>query len=90
MKNGVVPAEPKLIFSLFQIYIDYLLKKELPRKKNHFKEGKSKDMCMCLVTQPCSTLHNPMDCSPPGFSVHEIFQARILEWVAIPFSRGSS
>ena len=31
-----------------------------------------------------------MDCSPPGFSVHEIFQARILEWVAISFSRGSS
>ena len=33
MKNGVVPAEPKLIFSLVQIYIDYLLKRELPRKK---------------------------------------------------------
>jgi len=31
-----------------------------------------------------------MDCSPPGFSVHGILQARILEWVAIPFSRGSS
>ena len=31
-----------------------------------------------------------MDCSPPGSSVHEILQARILEWVAIPFSRGSS
>ena len=35
-------------------------------------------------------LCNPMDCSPPGCSVHEILQARILEWVAIPFSRGSS
>ena len=33
---------------------------------------------------------NPMDCSPPGLSVHVIFQARILEWVAIPLSRGSS
>ena len=32
----------------------------------------------------------PMDCSPPGFSIHGIFQARILEWVAISFSRGSS
>jgi len=31
-----------------------------------------------------------MDCSPPGFSVHGILQARILEWVAIPFSRGTS
>ena len=38
----------------------------------------------------CPTLCNPMDCSPPGSSVHEIFQARILEWVAICFSRESS
>ena len=42
-----------------------------------------------LVSQSCSTLCDPMDCSPPDFSVHEIFQARILEWVAISFSRGS-
>ena len=38
----------------------------------------------------CPTLFNSMDCSPPGSSVHGILQARILEWVAIPFSRGSS
>ena len=37
-----------------------------------------------LVTQSCPTLCNPMNCSPPGFSVHGISQARILEWVAIP------
>ena len=43
-----------------------------------------------LVTQTCLTLCDPMDCSLPGSSVHGIFQARILEWVAIPFSRGSS
>ena len=42
------------------------------------------------VAQPCLTLCGPMDCSPPGSSVHGIFQARILEWVAISFSRGSS
>ena len=42
------------------------------------------------VTQLCPTLCNPMDGSPPGSSVHGILQARILEWVAIPFSRGSS
>ena len=40
--------------------------------------------------QLCPTLCDPMDCSPPGSSVHEIFQARILEQVAIPFSGGSS
>ena len=40
-----------------------------------------------LVTQPCPTLCDPMDCSPPGSSVHGIPQARILEWVDSPFSR---
>ena len=43
-----------------------------------------------LVTQLCLTLCDPMNCSPPGFSVHGIIQARILEWVVISFSRGSS
>ena len=38
----------------------------------------------------CLTLYNSMDCSPPGSSVRGILQARILEWVAISFSRGSS
>ena len=47
--------------------------------------------CVCVfIAQSCPTLCNPMDCSPPGSSVHEIFQARILEWVTISFSRGSS
>ena len=39
-----------------------------------------------LVAQSCLTLCDPMDCSPPGSSVHGILQARILEWVAIPCS----
>ena len=43
-----------------------------------------------LVAQSCLTLCDPMDCSPPGSSVHGILQARILEWVAIPFSMVSS
>ena len=43
-----------------------------------------------LVAQSCPTLCNPMDCSPPGSSVCGILQARIQEWVAIPFSRESS
>ena len=43
-----------------------------------------------LVTQSYPILCDPMDCSPPGFSVHGILQARILEWVAKPSSRGSS
>ena len=42
------------------------------------------------VAQLCLTLCDPMDYSPPGSSIHGIFQARVLEWVAISFSRGSS
>ena len=42
------------------------------------------------VAQLCLTRSDPMDYSPPGSSVNSIHQARILEWVAIPFSRGSS
>ena len=42
------------------------------------------------VAQSCPTLCNPIDCSLPGSSVHGIFQAIVLEWVAISFSRGSS
>ena len=43
-----------------------------------------------LVTQMFLTLCDPVDCSPPGSSVHGILQARILEWVAMPSSRRSS
>ena len=42
------------------------------------------------VAQSCPTLFNPMDCSLPGSSLHGILQARVLEWVAISFSRGTS
>ena len=47
-------------------------------------------VCVCEVAQSFWTLYNPMDCSPPGSSVHGILQARILEWVAISFSRRPS
>ena len=50
-------------------------------------------VCVCvwvLAVQLCPTLWDPMDCNLPASSVHGILQARILEWVAIPFFRGSS
>ena len=47
-------------------------------------------LCCAKLLQSCPTLCDPMDCSPSGSSVHRILQARILEWVAISFSRGSS
>ena len=51
--------------------------------------GKDPDAGKVKVTQLCQTLCDPMDCSPPGSYVRGILQARILEWVAFPFSRGS-
>ena len=53
-----------------------------------YKEG---GQCLLLsLVRLFMTLHGPMDCSPPGSSVHGILQARILEWVVISFSRVSS
>ena len=49
--------------------------------------GDSDAADLAYNTQSCPTLCNPMDCSPPGFSVHGILLARTLEWVAILFSR---
>ena len=56
------------------------------------KGDEIKECCavLCLVAELCLTLCNSMDCSPPGSSVHGILQARILEWVAMLSSRGSS
>ena len=45
---------------------------------------------VCSAAQSCPTLCDPMDCSPPGSSAHGILQARMLEWVAMSSSRGSS
>ena len=54
-------------------------------------------VCVCIYTyivlkiiQLCPMVCNLMDCSPPGFSVNGILQARTLEWIATPFSKGSS
>ena len=73
---GIKPGSPVL-------QADSLLS-EPPGKPDMVKESESE------VAQLYPTLCDPMDCNPPGSSVHEIFQARVLEWVAISFSRGSS
>ena len=65
------------------------------KKKDKFlwktHSGPPAQACVCVysVTQSCPTLCDPMDCSPPDSSVHGILQARIMEWVAMPSSRGS-
>ena len=52
------------------------------------KESNCNARMQVLFTKQCSTLCDPMNCNSTGSSVHGILQARILEWVAIPFSRG--
>ena len=73
---GIEPVSPALVGELFTT--------EPP--------GGSSEVhyCYCLVAKSCLTLCDPRYCSLPGSSVHGILQARILEWVAIFFSRGSS
>ena len=60
------------------------------KAQRQLRESVSTSMCVCLCAQTCPLLCDPMDCSPPGSPVHGISQARILELVAISFSRGSS
>ena len=57
---------------------------DIKKRWQEYTEGEGE------VAQSCPTLCDPVDCSLPGFSIHGIFQARILEWVTISFSRGSS
>ena len=54
------------------------------------RESEEEALSCAVLTQLCPTLCDPMDCSPPGSSVHGILQERRLEWVAMPCSRGSS
>ena len=54
------------------------------------KKAKCVCVVLCLADQSCPTLWDPMDCGPPGSSVRGILQARVLVWVALPSSRGSS
>ena len=59
-------------------------------RQPHTQELLVKGKGVWLVVQSCPTLCDPMDCSLSGSSVHGILQARTLEWVAMPSSRGSS
>ena len=56
----------------------------------HLEAGSLRRCVHAKSLQSCLTLWDPMDCTLPGFSVHEILQARILEWIAMSSSRGSS
>ena len=71
-------------------YISALLKSSVLAFVSFYEIPKYVCVYVCSVAQSRPTLYNPMVCSPPGTSVHGILQARILEWIAKPSSRGSS
>ena len=75
----------KMIVSHAEGHTSYMCKQTSKIKQTIYLLHK-----LVLVTQSCPTLCDPMDCCLPGSCVHGILQARIQEWVAIPFSRGSS
>ena len=83
--NPSSPAQPQEQTSMDDSHAEVEIKPQLKPRGSVAKEGRKGK-----VAQSCPTLCDPMDCSLPGFSVHGIFQVRVLEWVAISFSRGSS
>ena len=74
----------KSCLNIGKFTVHILLKLGLENSEHYFASVWS-----CKVAQSCLTLCDPMNCSLPGFSIHEIFQASVLEWVAISLSRGS-
>ena len=79
--NGIAPSLYSLSLFMFVVIFQYTM---------HFIHIFYLSLCYCLASKLCPTLCDLMDCSPPGSSVHGISQARILEWLSISFSRGSS
>ena len=88
----------ELLFYLFVFYFFPFLSLVIPIQNFNHKNTRNINWLLLLimseseseVAQLYPTLCNPMDCSLPGSSVHGIFQAIVLEWIAISFSRGSS
>ena len=76
-------AVQRKIILIWRMLFYNFFKGEVVGRTNHVR------VHACTRTQWCPTLWDPIDCSPPGSSVHGISQAKILEWVAISSSRGS-
>jgi len=86
------PYMPPFLFSLAKVLhcFEMIKGNSFDAKNSYWPVGNGWSEWVGDVAQSCPTLCNFMDCSLPDSSVHGIFQARILEWVAISFSRGSS
>ena len=88
-RSGVDLKKAEYIKKRLKGYIEELYKKDINDPDNH--DGVSlKAATGAKSLQSCPTLSDPMDCNLPGSSVHGIFQARVLEWGAIGFSKRST
>ena len=85
--NVCVPHKIILMLKLKLQYFGHLMQRADSLEKTLMLGKTDSDS---EVTQSCPTLCDPMNCSLPGSSTHRIFQARVLEWVAISLSKGSS
>ena len=90
--NQAISTSLNLHFTGFfkYIYISIQQRKDLWIRRKYLQTRFLLRKKESEVAWPCPTLCDSMDCSPPGSSIHGIFQARVLEWIAISFSRGSS
>ena len=88
--SQIIPSSSQSIYSLVPRTCEYVVLISKMDFANMIKLKILSGESESKVAQLCLTLHHPMDCSLPGSSIHGIFQARVLEWVAIFFSRGSS
>ena len=80
----------RLIWEIMCCQIPHMIVGRIQFIACHWTEGFASSLLLLCCAQSCLIPCDPKDGSPPGSSVHGIFQARILEWVAISFSRGSS
>ena len=88
MKMTLISIDPEDLWVILEWNFRTHLKTLSKLKKEYVSWIRS--AIAVLIAQSCPALCNPMDCSPPGSSVFGILEARILEWVAIPFSTASS
>ena len=92
-RSGEILVKDKDNFFLWSIdtfHITLHIQSKNPCEAQFMHQSPDTALCQVLVTQSCPTLWDPTDYSPPGYSVLGLLQARIQEWVVIPFSRGSS
>ena len=90
INSDLIPNKLPVHTGRHLLTVPYFMKVNIWTSSLWTKSIRTLSFCCRLVALSCLTLWNTMDCRPPGSSVYAISQARLLEWVVIFFSRGSS